>query len=217
MNARNARRLLLGALLLSLLLHAMLAGYLRWPTAPPSREQIQFVNVRHATIARVAQRRRPARPRTRPVKQSLPSRVTPPALTNRGTHGPPQGRAIAVPQPARAATTPVPTPQPTASPVRAAGAPCVRPDAAPQIAATPDAGAIPGDVRARKGSGTARVTVSLDAAGHVVDAKVAQSSGDPGLDLTAVQMAQSATYAPRVVACKAVAGQYTFSVKFVAW
>ena len=216
MNARNSRRLLLAALVLSLLLHAILAGYLRWPTAPPSREQIQIVNVRHATIARIAQRRRPAPAPLHRAKPSIASHVAPPALSNRGTKGPPQGIAVAVRQ-AAVAVTPLPTPQPTASAVQPAGAPCIRPDAAPQIASTPNPSAIPGDVRARKGSGTARVTVSLDAAGHVLDAKLAQSSGDPGLDLTAVQMAQSATYAPRVVACKAVAGQYTFSVRFVAW
>jgi TonB family protein len=72
-------------------------------------------------------------------------------------------------------------------------------------------------VRAAKVSGTAAIEVSLDPKGRVLEARVAQSTGNTGLDTVAAQMARGATYTPKYVNCRAVAGTYTFTVKFVAW
>jgi TonB family protein len=90
-------------------------------------------------------------------------------------------------------------------------------NADPAVAATPDVADITPQARASRVNGTAAIHVSLDAQGRVVDAVVAQSSGNAGLDVTAVQMARNATYTPRYVDCKAVAGEYTFTVRFFAW
>jgi TonB family protein len=66
-------------------------------------------------------------------------------------------------------------------------------------------------------NGTAAIHVSLDPEGRVLDAVVAQSSGNAGLDAAAMQMARAASYTPKYVDCKAVAGEYTFTVRFFAW
>jgi TonB family protein len=87
----------------------------------------------------------------------------------------------------------------------------------PSVTTTPDVGEIPPEVRAAKVSGTAAIQVSLDPKGHVTNASVAQSTGSTGLDNVAIEMARNATYAPKYVDCKAVAGQYVFKVKFEAW
>jgi TonB family protein len=61
------------------------------------------------------------------------------------------------------------------------------------------------------------VTVALDASGAVTGASVAQSTGSSSLDLVAVGMARDARYSAPLHDCKPIAGNATFSVKFVAW
>lgn len=72
-------------------------------------------------------------------------------------------------------------------------------------------------LRAARASGTAAVAVTLAPDGSVVAYAIAESSGNSALDRAALQMASSARYTPKIVACKAVAGSYLFRVKFVAW
>ncbi len=79
---------------------------------------------------------------------------------------------------------------------------------------TPD---IPAAARGAAVSGTARVRVTVDPNGTIAAASLAQSSGDSGLDLAALAMARSASYAPATHACKPVAAEYVYAVKFVAW
>jgi TonB family protein len=119
------------------------------------------------------------------------------------------------------AQTPAPTPQATSLPtpvaIASSASACVRSNADPGIVATPGPPDIPPAVRAQKVSGTAAIAVSLDARGRVTATSISQSSGNPGLDAIAAQMARDATYSPRYAACKAVAGTFTFTVKFAAW
>jgi TonB family protein len=113
-------------------------------------------------------------------------------------------------------STATPPPAPTAVP-SAAGAGCAEPNAAAAVVATPPPPDIPAAVRADHTSGIALVSVALDAQGAVSGASVAQSTGNSSLDLVAVSMARDARYSAPLHDCKPVAGNATFSVKFVAW
>jgi TonB family protein len=99
----------------------------------------------------------------------------------------------------------------------AAGAGCAEPNAAAAVVGTPPPPDIPAAVRADHTSGVALVSVALDAQGEVSGASVAQSTGSSSLDLVAVSMARDARYSAPLRDCKPVAGNTTFSVKFVAW
>jgi protein TonB len=113
--------------------------------------------------------------------------------------------------------TAAPTAAPTPLPATTAGNPCADPNAGAAVVTTPPPPDIPVAARAQGTSGIALVKVQLDDAGAITGAAVSQSSGNPSLDDIAVGMARAARYAPAMHACKPVAGDYTFSVKFVAW
>jgi TonB family protein len=85
------------------------------------------------------------------------------------------------------------------------------------VVATPQPPDIPNEVRASGTSGTALVSVQLDASGQVTNTTVTQSTGNSSLDLVAIAMARAARYAPALRDCKPIASAYAFSVKFVAW
>jgi TonB family protein len=216
MNPARSRKLLVTALAISLLLHLLFAGYLRWPFLRQSPEEPQIAKVHITRIARIIPHTPPPTPAPTPVATPrVQATIVPPTITNRG-----KGPAIAKTLPIRA-RTPRPAPA-TAAPTPVArltpSGPCAgHANADAALAATPDAADISPEARAAKVTGTAAVHVMLDPQGHVIDASVAQSSGNAGLDASAVQMARNASYTPKYVACKAVAGDYTFTVKFSAW
>lgn len=225
MSVRRARGLLLVALAFSLLLHLIFAGVIRWPRFGRPQEEPQVVTIRHVTIARLPRRTPPPPPPSAPpsiVPSAAPRavhHVAAPAIPHLNASRPLPGRAgpaSGLPQPGRA-HTPVPTPAPLPATTSSPVAGCAHPRASPQVIATPGPQAIAGDVRARKVSGTASIAVALDQTGRVTDTKVAQSSGNPGLDVVATAMARDAQYSPGYADCKAVASTYTFTVKFVAW
>ncbi len=73
---------------------------------------------------------------------------------------------------------------------------------------------IPASARAPNVSGIAQIHVSLSDVGAVLNATVQVGSGNAELDSIAVNMARAAIYTPNVVACKRVAGEYVYRVKF---
>jgi TonB family protein len=85
------------------------------------------------------------------------------------------------------------------------------------LEATPLPGEIPPDARAAGTNGTSSVLVHLDGTGNVLSATIAGSSGNPSLDMVALSMAKGASYVPAYKDCKAVASDYTFAAKWVAW
>lgn len=109
----------------------------------------------------------------------------------------------------------VPTPRPTPQPSSGAG--CAQPNAPAVVSATPAVPDIAAAARAARVSGVAAIDVSLDPSGAVTDAKVTRSSGNDGLDASAVTMARNATYTPAYASCKGIASTYTFTVRFIAW
>ena len=215
MSASRARQIMIAAIAISLLLHLLLAGYLRWPFGHPSSET-EIVKVRQITIARIIPHTPPP-PTPAPLPQSTPAvkiKVVPPAVSARGTKGSRVARVVAP----VSGTTPAPpaTPAPTAS-AAALGKPCLDHDISPAVQGTAPPYEIPPDVRASRASGTAHIQVQIDPQGAVTGATVAQSSGNAGLDGVAMQVAKSLTYTPALVKCKPVASTYTYSMKFVAW
>jgi protein TonB len=201
---KRARRLLLFAFALSLLVHALVALFARPPSATlESRREVVSV-MRRSSIA-VA--KRPPPPPPRPTRTPSPFKAAPHPRSRSGSTAASGGGA-------RAATPapPVQTPPPA---VAKAG--CADPNAAAAVVATPSPPDIPASVRADATTGDAVVSVELDTQGQVLGANVTQSTGNSSLDLVAVSMARDARYAPALRDCKPVAANAIFSVKFVAW
>jgi TonB family protein len=74
---------------------------------------------------------------------------------------------------------------------------------------------MPDDVTgAKPGKATAIVRVIVAANGTVSGTTLTASTGNPNLDATALQAARQSTYSPKVVDCRAVAGDYIFKVTF---
>ncbi len=216
MSASRARNIMIAAIAISLILHLILAGYLRWPFAPPS-DRTEVVKVRRMTIARIVPRTPPP-PTPAPTSRASAApkvKVAPPKTSSHTVKGPSLAR---VPSPGSGTAAPShATPVPTAPPSAPQAQPCLDHDIAPAVSESAAPVDIPPDVRASKASGTAQIDVQIDADGHVVRTTIAQSSGNAGLDAVALEMARGATYTPALVKCKAVVAAYRYSVKFVAF
>jgi len=203
---RRAQRVLLVAFALSLLLHAIVALVLHPATADFQTQPEAVSVVRRSTMIVAHNTPPPPRHTQTPSRRNLaPPRPRASGAAVARSEGGGTGRS-----------TPPPRPAPTAVP-SAAGAGCAEPNAAAAVVATPPPPDIPAAVRADHTSGVALVSVSLDAQGEVSGASVAQSTGNSSLDLVAVSMARDARYSAPLHDCKPVAGNATFSVKFVAW
>lgn len=202
--------MLLIAFALSLLVHVIIALILR-PTTPTAQGQAEFVSIEHrpATIAVTRLPPPPPRPKRTPSPQA-PSSAPPRA--RKGLAVPPGASSGA----ASVAQTPGAA-SPTPSPAAVANAACTQPNAAAAVASSPSPPDITPEARTAGTSGVAMVKVQLDPAGQVTNAGVMQSTGNSSLDLVAVTMARDVHYSPALHDCKPVAGEYTYSVKFVAW
>jgi TonB family protein len=213
MDAKRTRRLLIVAFALSLLIHAVMAIGVHWNFREPANE-VQVVHVqrlRPSVIARVPTPPPPT-PRPKPVPTRIPAAPRPAAKpvgkpSLRGIR-PAGGHSVAVsPRPAAtAAATVAPT-----------VAPCGKTDTPARVTAAPTPPDIAPQARADATNGTTKVQVTLDPSGAVENASVIQTSGNPSLDLVALEMAKSAAYAPAYHDCKAIASTYDFSARFVAW
>ena len=208
MNQRQARRLLIAAFAISLLIHLLWALFVRRPQSP-IETQVETVTIRHRLVM-TKMATPPPLPKRTPVPHPVASsRPLPRATHATQTVGIAGGNAHAT-----AAPTLPPTPAPAAT-VAATG--CAKSDIDAVVLSSPDPPDVPVAARAEGTSGTALVDVKLDAQGTVTGASIAQSSGSSSLDVIALGMARDARYAPATHDCKAVASTYTYSVKFVAW
>ena len=61
---------------------------------------------------------------------------------------------------------------------------------------------------------TALVRVTIGANGELVDAKIAQSTGNDTVDTSALDAAKRSTYVPKFVSCKAVVASYIYKIVF---
>lgn len=199
MDNKRARRFLIVAFALSLLIHLVATGVIRWPFPTPA-DEVQIVRIEHVHTTRIAH-------------------ITPPPPT-------PQPRRVAVHVAKATALNPksnltegkivteAATPQASAAPTPTATPNCAAADTPVQVAASPPPPEIPAEARASRANGITRVQVAVDPNGAVSNATVLQSSGSAPMDLVAVSMARAAQYTPATHACKAIAANYTFQVKF---
>jgi TonB family protein len=213
----RTRRILLIALALSLLVHLIVALLAR-PVVGSRETDAEVVSIEHRSSVSTMATPHPPPPRPRvtpppPVVHPLPSSRPLPKAThatqaagNGGTQ-----KHSAVPTPAPPST---PAPAPSATTVAQS---CVHADLPASVTTEPDQPDIPVAAREQGTAGTSVVRVALDPSGAVTAAAVSQSSGNAALDAIAVTMARAAGYAPATRDCKPVAGDYAFSVKFVAW
>jgi TonB family protein len=203
MDSKRTRRFLIVAFALSLLIHLIVTLFARWPFQAPT-EEVQVVSITHVHTTRIAHAPTPP-PHT---PQPAPSVVAtaPPRKVAMGT-----GRgAVTAPS---AAPTPLPTPVPTV----AATPNCTTNDSPVELVATPGPPDIAPGARADAANGITRVRVIVGPQGAVESATVVASSGSSSMDLVAVGLARAAQYAPATHACKAIASDYTFSVRWAPW
>ncbi len=203
MTPKASRRLLFIAIAVSLLVHLIVAGWLQLPFALP-QDAKQVVTISHLRVTRISQATPP--PHT-PAPQPSPSARA---------SGPPRPVATNGHPTTSSATPAPPTPTPPVA-LPTAAQPCKSPNAPAGLSATPAPGDIPAATRAAATNGTTSVLVHLNADGTVASAAVAGSSGNGSLDLVALTMAKGAQYVPAYKACKAIAADYTFAAKWVAW
>jgi len=205
---RSARRLLLAALIVSLILHLLGVRFVHWGVpqaqeAPETLKLTQIYKVR-TTIVR-SPRSLPQHPKT--VAHAA---INVPRTTSRNARGP----AVAAPVPSAVGATPSPAPTVAhlATPSGASG--CTKAFAVAAVSASPQPPDIPDDARRTGTAAVAQIHVQLDANGSIVDAAVLSSSGNSQLDQIAVNLAKSSTYSPAISGCKKVASTYTYRVRF---
>ena len=207
MTTKQTRRLLIVAFALSLLVHLIVVLFVHWPYRRPS-DVVAVVHIEHIRPLRIARMTPPPRtpaPAPTAAPTIAPRRIAKRAVSTNGTHP-----AAAAPPASTPAASP-PTPVASATPN------CAKTDTPVTVAASPPPPEIPPGARASTTGGTARVRVDVNAQGAVTSATIAQTSGDSQLDLIAMSMARAAAYAPAMHACKPVASQYAYTVKFIAW
>jgi TonB family protein len=208
MSERRSRRVILIALGISLLLHVLLAGWLRLPSGSGDTREAYTSKTTHLQIirrVRVVKRTTPQHVAVKPVHS--PAIVRHVSLVQLSTHPSGTVPVVAVAQTA--------APTPTAVPADAGA--CRDPNAKAAISVLPSPPDIPNDVRAAAVNGVTAVLVRLSADGSIIDAAVVQSSGNAGLDQIGLAQARDAQYTPALANCKPIAGDYTFKEKWTAW
>jgi TonB family protein len=203
MDSKRTRRFLIVAFALSLLLHLILSGVIHWPLNPSNQAE-QIVHVARLNVTHVVRTPRPL-PTPPPVVHRAAVRVAKATAVNPHGHTG-EGRAVyATPAPTEPPATPSPAPA------------CSGTDTPVQLIASPAPPDIAPAARSDRISGIAQIHVTVSPEGAVENANVASSSGSTSLDLVALTMAKSAEYSPATHACKAIASDYTFSVRFIAY
>jgi TonB family protein len=200
MDNKRARRFLIVAFALSLLIHLIVTQVVRWPFQAPE-EEVQIVRLEHVRTTHIAHIPSPPPHTPQPAPSARPS-LAPKKVAIGNGHG-----ALA----RTASPRPTPVPTPTAAPTPN----CATSDTAVELVGTPPPPSeIAPEARAERISNIARIRVIVDPNGNVSSATVLQSSGSSSMDLVAVSMARAAQYAPATHACKAIASAYTFQVRF---
>lgn len=218
---KRGRKLLIAALAASIIFHAALASFVRWST--PHEDRAEFVTFAKRTVVRIAPkspRRIPrAAPRAHePARSAILPRPNAPTLTAaRGKSTTERVANVSSGAATPGATPLAPSPTVPPLPARSPSGACSKPNAPAAVATQGPVPPLPPEARAKQTNGVAAIDVKLDEAGRVLTTSVASTTGNPALDLAAVAMAREATYSPRYVACKAIAADYTFAVKFSGW
>ncbi|PZR58537.1 MAG: hypothetical protein DLM50_03395 [Candidatus Meridianibacter frigidus] len=202
--------------MLSIAIHLFAARVVRWTIASPV-EPPESTTIARMIVVKIAQH-------TPPPRTPQPAASRPPAAHKAQTHinvppvaasgeGPGKSVAMAPPSPTAPAASPTPRHSPTPAPSASAGG-CLKTNAPAAVSSPAPVPEIPASARAPNVSGIAQIHVSLSDVGAVLNATVQVGSGNAELDSIAVNMARAAIYTPNVVACKRVASEYVYRVKF---
>ncbi len=205
MENKRARRFLIVAFALSLLIHLIASGVIRWPFGTPDESEVQIVRIEHMHTIRIAHLPPPPAHTPKPapaIRHIAPVHVAK-ATAQSGQSTSSEGKAVYGTPSAVASASAAPSPN------------CSANDTPVQLMASPEP---PSDIapaaRAERITNIARVRVIVDPNGSVSSATVLQSSGSSSMDLVAVGMARAAQYAPATHGCKAIASDYTMQIKF---
>jgi periplasmic protein TonB len=207
--AGRGQRVLLVAFAISILLHLVFAVAYHMPR-PRRSSDVESVTILRRSVAiveRTPQPRPSATPKLHPRPQPSAPKLKPA----------PNGFA---PGNGGTAQKPAPTPSPAPGATVAAAPtpkPCAGNDLKAAVSQLPPQPDVPNAARAQGTDGTAAVDVRLDERGEVTATTVSHGTGNTSLDSIAVSMAREARYTPAMHDCRAVAGAYTFTVKFFAW
>lgn len=213
MNPRNARRLLLSAFAISILIHLLGVPLVNWrlatPRDVPERMTISSVRI----IRRIVRTPPPRTPAPLPTAVSTPkaartTKIAVPIMANSSGPGRPSVQV------ATATATPSATPRPQKLPTPSTGG-CVTPNAPAAVKSPAPIPDIPLEAREAAKSGIAQVHVRVSETGAVLEAGVTASLGSDALDQIAVSIAKASQYSPALQQCKPIAGTYEFRVRFV--
>ncbi len=200
MDNKRARRFLIVAFALSLLIHLIVTQVIRWPFRP-HEEDVQIVRIEHLHATHIAHVPTPSPHTPQPAPSAVPSVVSKTVAIGNG-----RGTLALTASPA-----PTVAPTPTAAPTPN----CVANDTpVAMVASPPPPSEIASVARSERITNVARIRVIVDANGTVSNATVLQTSGSSSMDLVAISLARAAQYAPATHACKAIASDYTFQVRF---
>jgi len=209
MSIRAARRLLWGALLLSVFLHLLGVRFVHWgvPTAQEAPESLKLTKIYKIRTSKLPSPRPPLPARKIVVRNA----INIPKTTSHGAHA---AAAVGSRVAAQPTATPSSTPTVAHLPTPAGISGCVKANAPAAVLSSPSQPEISAEARRASSAGIAQIRVALDASGSIVDASVASSSGNDGLDQTALSLAKASTYTPAVSGCKKIASTYTYRVRF---
>ncbi|MDQ6929814.1 MAG: energy transducer TonB [Candidatus Eremiobacteraeota bacterium] len=219
MSQGTARRTLIAAIALSILIHLLGVRFVHWAVPSPQAAPETTTVSRIAVIRRIPHTPPPQTPQPQSSPQPTPriavKHIQVPHTLSRT--GPPRvrltPRSVAIsasprPTPARRVT-----PVPSASPSPKSGCAVANaPAAVKTLAPVPEM-----SVAARQSAkgGTARIHLRLSETGDVLEAAILASSGSDAQDQIALAQAKSSAYSPALAQCKAVAATYDFTAKFV--
>ncbi|MDE2483054.1 MAG: TonB family protein [bacterium] len=217
MKKREGNRILLWALVLSIVAHGVIALTLRTlpkvaAHAEPTPAPITLVFRPKPTVPPTPT---PPPPKTPPQPHSAPSRaphVAAPHVSSApaqpvGPEVAPSGPIGTPAPPGPAIAAPTGPPEPTPTPKPACAAPYVPAQAVAVVSAS-----VPDDAAQR--TGEAQIAVTLTPSGAVASAAIHRSTGDLMLDREALRAARASTYAPEIRDCARVGGTYLFTVDF---
>jgi len=215
MSLRNARRLLLIAFAVSILIHLLGVRLVHWRIATPVEVSEKMTISRIVVIHRTKRTPPPNTPAPVPSAAATPksthkTKIAVPRVANMS--GP--GRPPTTVTTATATPTASPPPVRLATPVPIKGG-CTEPNAPAAVKTAAPVPDIPLAARERAKSGITQVHVRLSDQGFILEAGVAVSSGSDGLDQIALAMAKGSQYSAALQQCKPIAATYEFRVKFV--
>ncbi len=221
MPEKVARRFLVVAVLLSMLIHLAGGGLVHWPTLHkdevPERVSLTkrfLVQIRRVVTPSPLVRPRAAQKPVGALAHRPTAKINPPAVANTRKGGASHGvrHAVAV-APAQRPTMSAPAIHPSST---------MRPSLATCTTANQSAGivdpvppVISKSAREPGTHGVARVHVTLSETAAIIDAKVVESSQNRELDLEALAAARASVYRPATLNCKPVPGEADYVVEFV--